>query len=208
MIKLRWLLIFLLPLSAVLFTSCEDEVSYSDMKKAEQNAIKNFISVDGIKVISFAKFVSQNYTTNVEKNEYILLDNVYAQFVRNPLDEEGAKKIEDGESRNLLVRYTEYNLKEGNMLSTNEYESEPDEMTVMNDGGSFSAAFSSGVMMERYGTSAVPSGWLVVMPYLYFTRHQSSLAQVNLIVPHTAGTSLSATYVYPTFYEITFQPER
>ncbi len=208
MINSRWFFVLLMPLMALFFLSCEDEVSYSDMKKKEHSIIDRFISIDGVKVISFSQFEKQGFTTDVEKNEYVLLDNVYAQFVCNPKDVEGAKKIEDGESMNLLVRYTEYSMKDGNIMTNNKYEAEPDEMVVVNDSGSFSAAFSSGVMMDSYGTSAVPSGWLVVMPYLYFTRSQANLAEVNLIVPHTAGTASAATYVYPCFYEITIQPER
>lgn len=205
----NWLIyVMLLPLMAIFLTACEDEVSYSDMKDKEQDAINKFMTIDGVCVISQAQFVLQNYTTNVDRNEYVLLDDVYVQFVKNPFDAQDARRIEDGESMNLLVRYTEYNVMEGSILSTNEQEQDADEMTVTNDSGSFTAALSSGVMVNQYGTSAVPSGWLVVMPYLYFTRSTANLAEVNLIVPHTAGTSLAATYVYPCFYNITFQPER
>ena len=207
MMNNRWLLLLLLPLSLIL-VSCEDEVSYSDMKDKEQAAIDRFMALDGVVVISPAQFMLQNYTTNVDNNEYVLIDDVYVQFVRNPYDVPGAKKIEQGETMTLLVSYTEYSMMEGSIMSTNEQESDLDEMTVTNDSGSFSASFLSGVMMDNYGTSAVPSGWLVVMPYLYFTRSQANLAEVNLIVPHTAGTSLAATYVYPCFYNITFQPAR
>lgn len=208
MMKNNWFFLLLLPLMAMLFTACEDEVSYSDMKDKEQDAINKFMMIDGVCVISQAQFMLQNYTTNVDRNEYVLLDDVYVQFVRNPFDVQNARKIEEGESVNLLVRYTEYNVMEGNIISTNEQEADADEMTITNDSGSFSAAFYQGVMMDQYGTSAVPSGWLVAMPYLYFTRNTANLAEVNLIVPHTAGTSLAATYVYPCFYNITFQPQR
>lgn len=206
----RWFLMLLMPLMALLLTSCEDEVTYSEMKDKEQGYIDRFIMLEGANIISFEQFVLQGYTTNVEKNEYVVLEDIYAQFVRNPSDIAGAKKIEDGESMNLLVRYTEYSMMEGTIMSTNEQGdvADPDEMTVKNESGSFSASFSSGVMLENYGTSAVPTGWLVVMPYLSFTRSQANLAEVNLIVPHTSGTSLAATYVYPCFYHITFQPER
>ncbi len=208
MINNRWFYVLLMPLMVFLLSSCEDEVSYSDMKKREQDAIGRFVAAAEINVISYDKFQSQGYATDVEKNEYVILDNVYVQFVCNPKDAKNARKVEDGESLNLLVRYTELDARDGSTLTTNKYEAEPDEVTVKNDSGSFEAAFSSGVMMSEYGTSAVPTGWLVVMPYLYFTRSQASLAEVNLIVPHTAGTSYAATYVYPCFYNITFQPER
>ena len=209
MMNNRWIFILLMPLFALLFTSCKDEVTYSEMKEREQGYINNYIMYDGVNVIPFTQFVAQGYTTNVDNNEYVLLDNnVYAQFVRNPSDVPGAKKIEDGESCTLLVRYTEYSMQEGTILSTTEQEADADEMIVRNESGTYTATLSSGVMVEKYGTSAVPSGWLVVMPYLYFTRSQANLAEVNLIVPHSAGTSLAATYVYPCFYNITFQPRR
>lgn len=208
MINNKWFFVMLMLLAAILFASCEDEVSYSDMKKREREAINKFIQIDGINVISYSEFEARGFVTDVEKNEYVIIDNVYVQFVKNPKGVAGAKKIEDGESVNLLVRYMEYGVQDGEIMSTNKYEAESDEMTVSNDEGSFAAAFSSGVMMDTYGTSAVPSGWLVVMPYLYFARSQANLAEVNLIVPHTAGTVTAATYVYPCFYEITFQPER
>ena len=205
----RWFLFLMMPLVALLLVSCEDEVTYSEMKEREQGYINNYMMYDGVNVIPFTQFVMQGYTTDVAKNEYVLLDNnVYAQFVRNPSDVPGAKKIEDGESSALLVRYTEYSMMEGTILSTTEQEADPDEMVVTNESGTYTATLSSGVMVKQYGTSAVPSGWLVVMPYLYFTRSQANLAEVNLIVPHDAGTSLAATYVYPCFYNITFQPKR
>ncbi len=205
----RWFLFLMMPLVALLLVSCEDEVTYSEMKEREQGYINNYMIYDGVNVIPFTQFVMQGYTTDVAKNEYVLLDNnVYAQFVRNPSDVPGAKKIEDGESCALLVRYTEYSMMEGTILSTTEQEADPDEMVVTNESGTYTATLSSGVMVKQYGTSAVPSGWLVVMPYLYFTRSQANLAEVNLIVPHDAGTSLAATYVYPCFYNITFQPKR
>ncbi|MBQ3151834.1 MAG: DUF4827 family protein, partial [Bacteroidaceae bacterium] len=48
--KFKWLL---LPLLALLFAACDDEVSYSDMKERETRAVKEFIRSEGINVISF-----------------------------------------------------------------------------------------------------------------------------------------------------------
>lgn len=213
MIKNRWIFVLLMPLLAMLFVACDDGVSYSEMKDKERAAINDFIISEGISVISKSEFIEQDSITNVDNNEYVLLDNVYVQFVKNPnprRPEYGnvvAKKIADGTSMNLLVKYTEYAIMDEETISSNLDEAAPDEMTVVNDDGNYSASFASGVMHDTYGTTAVPTGWLVAMPYLYFTRSQANLAEINIIVPHSEGTSMAATYVYPCFYNIKFQPE-
>lgn len=213
MMKNRWIFVLLMPLLAMLFVACDDGVSYSEMKDRERDAINDFIMSEGISVISKSEFIEQDSITNIDNNEYVLLDNVYVQFVKNPnprRSEYGnvaAKKIADGTSMNLLIKYTEYAIMDEETFSSNHDKAAPDEMTVVNDGGNYSASFASGVMHDTYGTTAVPTGWLVAMPYLYFTRSQANLAEINIIVPHTEGTSMAATYVYPCFYNIKFQPE-
>ena len=213
MMKNRWIFVLLMPLLAMLFVACDDGVSYSEMKDRERDAINDFIMSEGISVISKSEFIKQDSITNIDNNEYVLLDNVYVQFVKNPnprRSEYGnvaAKKIADGTSMNLLIKYTEYAIMDEETFSSNHDKAAPDEMTVVNDGGNYSASFASGVMHDTYGTTAVPTGWLVAMPYLYFTRSQANLAEINIIVPHTEGTSMAATYVYPCFYNIKFQPE-
>lgn len=198
----------LLSLLALLFVACDDAVTYSEMKEKERNAVNRFIKENGIKVISFADFVANDSVTDVAKNEFVEIDGVYMQIVNNPADAADALKLKDGESRTFLVRYNEYNIQEGDTISTNIYMGEPDEMRVTNNSGTFTATFTSGVMMALYSTSYVPSGWLTPFGFLYFTRSTSNLAKVNLIVPHTKGTSNASTYVYPCLYSITFQPER
>ena len=213
MMKNRWIFVLLMPLFAMLFVACDDGVSYSEMKDRERDAINDFIMSEGISVISKSEFIEQDSITNIDNNEYVLLDNVYVQFVKNPnprRSEYGnvaAKKIADGTSMNLLIKYTEYAIMDEETFASNHDKAAPDEMTVVNDGGNYSASFASGVMHDTYGTTAVPTGWLVAMPYLYFTRSQANLAEINIIVPHTEGTSMAATYVYPCFYNIKFQPE-
>ena len=128
------------------------------------------------------------------------------QIVNNPVDAADAFTIADGDSRNMLVRYSEYNILDGDTISANNFMGEADEMRVSNNGGTFSATFTSGVMKSIYGNS-VPTGWLVPLRFLKFTRSQSNLAKVNIIVPHSKGTTTAAMYVYPCLYQITFQPE-
>ena len=202
--KNKWLL---LPLFALLFAACDDEVSYSDMKDRETRDVKEFIRSEGIKVISFKEFVEQDSTTNVEENEYVCIDDDYMQIVRNPKNVEGARRMYDGETLNVMARFFEYNISDADTLLGNIYDSDnPDYMRIKLDHGSYSATFTSGYMSITYG-SAVPTGWLTPLPYIYFTRRQSQTAKVRLIVPHTKGTSNASSYVYPCFYEITFIPE-
>lgn len=203
--KLKNIFFYILLLFS--FVACDKTVTYSEMKEKEVAAIKNYIKNNGITVITYQDFVAKDYVTDVQRNEFVEIDGVYMQIVHNPKDADDARRIDDGETRNMLVRYVEYNIQDADTLSSNKYYSAPDEMRVTNTSGTYSAAFTSGVMMGIYSNSYVPTGWLVPFSYLWFTRHQSLLAKVNLIVPHTKGTSNAATYVYPCFYEITFQPE-
>lgn len=195
-----------LLLPALLFVACEDSLTYSDMKEKERSAVKEFIRENGIKIISYADFVANDSMTDVAKNEFVEIDDVYMQIVRNPKDAADARKINDGDKRNMLVRYYEYNIQEGDTISSNLYASEADEMRVENKSGTYSATFTSGMMSTIYG-NAVPTGWLTPFNYLCFTRSKSQLAKVNLIVPHSRGTVTASTYVYPCLYQITFQPE-
>ena len=71
--KNRWILMALLPLLAFLSVACDDEKTYSDMKDAERAAVKSFIREQGINVISFKDFVAQDSTTDLERNEYVLM---------------------------------------------------------------------------------------------------------------------------------------
>ncbi len=201
---LRYLL--LLPLLALLLSACDDTVTYSEMKEKERDAVKKYIKKNGIKVISFSDFIENDSATNVENNEFVEIDGVYMQIVNNPKAAPEARKINPGDTRNMLVRYHEYNIMEGDTISTNRYMSEADEMRVSNVDGTFSATFTSGVMSAVYGNS-VPTGWLVPFSYLYFVRSQSNLAEVILIVPHTKGTVSASNMVYPCLYKMTLQPE-
>lgn len=195
-----------LPLFIISFVACEDDVTYSDMKEKEVDAVNRFVKENGIKIISYEQFVANDSTTDVSKNEFVEIDDVYLQIVNNPKDAADARRIEDGDIRNLLVRYYEYNIQDGDTISGNLFAAEADEMRVENNSGTYSATFTSGVMASVYGNN-VPTGWLVPLNYLVFTRSQKNLAKVNIIVPHSKGTVTAATYVYPCLYQITFQPE-
>lgn len=210
----RWLVGGILTALLVLFTACDDEVSYSDMKEKERDAVNAFIKDEGINIISYKKFEENGFVTDVDNNEYVLINDCYMQIVRNPAPEKvsDAYKMKDGESLLLLVRYFEYNIMEGEIISGNDSENytdtdNPDVMRVTLTSDTYSATFIDGYMKAMYGNS-VPAGWLVPLPYLYLTRSHSQSAKVNIIVPHTKGTSTASSYVYPCFYSITFIPDR
>lgn len=189
-----------------LFASCDDTVTYSEMKEKERESVNAYIKEKGINIISFEQFVANDSTTDVSKNEYVLVDDVYMQIVNNPKKQDStAYNIKDGDNVDLLVRYYEYNIQEDDTITGNLYAADADEMRVTNTSGSYKATFTSGVMKAVYNAS-VPTGWLVPLRFLTFTRKQSNLAKVNIIVPHTKGTSNAATYVYPCHYQISFQP--
>ena len=190
----------------LLVVSCDDTVTYSEMKEKERKAVNRFVKEKGIKVISYAEFIANDTVTNVEKNEFVEIDDVYMQIINNPKNASDARKINPGDSRNMLVRYHEYNIMDADTISSNRFLPNPDEMRVTNTSGSYSATFTSGVMPDIYG-NAVPTGWLTPLNYLYFTRNTSNLAEVILIVPHSKGTVTASNYVYPCLYRISFQPE-
>ncbi len=200
--------LLMMPVAAILLWACDDEKTYSEMKEHERRVVKSFITEQGINVISYKEFVENDSTTDYENNEYVLIDDVYMQIVRNPKGEEGARRMKDGETLNIIARFSEYNIAEGDTVLGNLYDSDnPDIMRVTLNSGTYSATFTSGYMFARYG-SAVPTGWLTPLPYIWLTRRQSQVAKVNLIVPHTKGTSTASSYVYPCFYQITFTPEK
>ena len=127
------------------------------------------------------------------------------------------EKIEEGESTTVLCRFNEYNLIESDttLQLTNIYQYAwlVDKMNVRNTSGTFTASFdtSSSLMYTRYGTAAVPSGWLVPLRYVNIgrpTKEGDEVAKVNLIVPHSEGQDDAARYVYPCRYEITFERGR
>ena len=206
MLKNKFGYLLILPFIALLFASCDDTVTYSEMKEKEREAVSDYIKEQNIKIISFEEFVANDSTTDVSKNEFVEIDDVYMQIVNNPIVKDStAYRIEDGDNVDLLIRYYEYNIQDGDTITANLYAADPDEMRVTNTSGSYTATFTSGIMNTVYGSS-VPSGWLVPLRFLTFTRKQSNLAKVNIIVPHTRGTSTAATYVYPCRYQISFQP--
>lgn len=197
--------IVLALLSAVVWCSCEDYETYAEQKEKEKNHIYDFIDEQGIKVIDMETFEANGQVTDTAKNEFVLFEDkgVYMQIVRKGEGE----MMESGDRGVFMARYLEYNIADGDTISGNLYASTPDKFTCERKGDTFSASFTQGYMYAIYG-SAVPKGWLLPFSYITPGRPNDKAAKVRLIVPHGEGTSTAAQYVYPTYYEITYIPER
>lgn len=192
-------------LLTVVLGSCQDYETYAEQKEKERNHINDFIAEHGIKVIDMETFIANDTTTDVSKNEYVLFEDkgVYMQIVRKG---EG-KMMKDGDRGVFMARYLEYNIADADTISGNIYAATPDYFTCERKGDTYSASFTQGYMYGIYG-SAVPKGWLLPLSYITPGRPNDKAAKVRLIVPHGEGTSTAAQYVYPTYYEITYIPER
>lgn len=211
------------------FQSCDDDETYADKRKRENKQIRAFLKsgvhvIDdesgedllyapgNIKVISEDDFYKNDSTTDVEKNEYVLFKSsgIYMQIVEKGTGE----KLADGDNCKVIARYTEFNIATDSILTSNRntaYEMQPDELTVSNSLGVFTASFTSGVMKSTYSSSAVPNGWLTPFTYINLGRLDSDnakLAHVRLILPSSQGQSDASSNIYPCFYDITFQRGR
>lgn len=194
--------------------SCRDNKTYADQKEAERSAINKFIADSAVRVISEETFARQGYTTNVQRNEFVLISSsgVYMQIVRNGVGE----KIRNGETVDVLCRFSERNLMTDSLQLSNNvpyYSSVVDKMTVRNTSGTFTASFVRGesVMSSALNTTEVPAGWLVPLNYIRVGRPEAEgdeIAKVRLIVPHTSGHNYARQSVYPCLYDITYQRSR
>lgn len=220
-------LIFTIIALAAFWTSCDDDVTYAEMRKNENKAIASFLK-NGCKVmaedsttailevgpiteISEQEFFENDTTTDVSRNEYVLFasSGIYMQIVRKGTGE----KIRNGESCQVICRFHEYNISADSLQLSNRVvscEQYPDVMSVTNNDGKFTASFISGLMSSTYGT-AVPSGWLVPLSFVNLGRQVSEddeIAKVRLIVPSGEGQKQASTNIYGCFYEITMQRGR
>ena len=198
-------------------SSCNNEETYADQLSREKAAIEKYIKDHNIKVISEGQFFANDTTTDVSKNEYVLLNasGVYMQIVNKGC----GSKLKDGETATVLCRFNEYNLLTDSLILSNNvlyYSAIVDKMSVTNTSGTYSASFdpNSSVMYIAYHASnstSVPGGWLAAMPYIKIGRPKSAeeqIARVNVIVPSAEGTATASANVTPCFYEITYQRGR
>ena len=209
----------LLAMVVSLFAACNDYETYSDLKKKERQAISKFLVDSAINVISEKQFEEQGQTTDLKKNQYVLLDKsgVYMQIIRKGC----GQQVDSGKTVNVLCRFSETNILTDSMLIRNDIvgtiymngqyidvSQYVDKMTVQRNGSTFQASFVSGMMQLYHGTSSVPSGWLVPLLYINVGRplqEGDEIAKVKLIVPHSQGTQTASQSVYPAFYVITYQ---
>lgn len=200
-----------LLLGFTVFTACNDYETYGEKKEKERKSISQFIRDSAFNIITETQFNAQGNTTDVSKREFVLLDKsgVYMQIVRKGC----GTPIEDGENVNLLCRFMERNIQDSTDMLFNSivYVYYVDKMNVRRSGSTFTAYFTEGRMLESYGAT-VPEGWLVPLPYINVGRPSQEgdeISKVKLIVPHSQGTTQNAkAYVYPYYYEITFERER
>ena len=187
--------------------SCNNYETYADKKEKERDAILAFIDRQGISVISEDAFREQGFTTDTAKgrNQFVYLDNngVYMQIVRKGC----GKPVQDGERTDLLVRFLEIAIFDSASVYNDSRVAVVDQMNISRAGSTYTASFVEGIMLSTYGES-VPPGWLVPFRYINVGRPRKAddeVAKVRLIVPHTQGHSVASSYVYPYYYEITFE---
>lgn len=194
------------------FLSCNNGKTYAELKEEEREGIQRYIELNDIKVIDEKQFVSQDSTTDVSANEYVLFNEsgVYMQIVERGKGE----MLADGRYE-ILTRYVEKLINvdgSADTLSLNTIANiypHPDEFVLTKSKGSLSASFSgSGSMYSAHGSAYVPGGWLLPFNYLKVGRATSARSKVRLIVPHSEGTSTASSQVKPCFYEITYQLSR
>ena len=199
-----------LLVASVGFMSCDDDETYAEQKEREAKRIRKWIETHNIDVISISDFLKDTITNNPEtgpdstRNEYVLFaDNgVYMQIVKRG----GGQIMGPDALWYMNAEYVEIYVGTGDTMTLNHFQHEPDKFYIQRTGGNYTASFLSGVMSNVYGNT-VPSAWLMPFPYIK-PGMLSSASKVRLIVPHNQGTQTAASNVYPTFYEITFTPQK
>ena len=196
--------------------SCNNGKTYAELKEEEADAINAFILANDYKIISEKEFYDQDTLT--KENEFVLFEEagVYMNIVQRGKAEQ---RLSDGYYQ-LLSRFVEVAVQErtdmfsvGDTLLANmhiinsSYLSQPEEYKVTISNNTYSGTFQGySLMYSTYQSASVPSGWLLPLKYLRPQRTQSAedVARVRLIVPHSQGTYQASSYVYPTYYEITY----
>jgi hypothetical protein len=189
-------------------------MTYAEQKERERNAVNAYLVKEGVHVIDETTFKNQNYTTDLERNEFVLFEStgVYMQI----LNEGCGEKLKDGETATVLCRFSERNLLTDTLQLSNNvfgWSAVVDKMYVTKNGITYTASFdtSSSVMYRTYSSASVPAGWLVPLTYIKLGRPSTAeedVALVKLIVPHTQGQSNAASSVYPCLYELSYQRGR
>ena len=192
------------------FTACRNYETYGDKKKKERSAISDFIGKRGIRVIDESVFHQQGDVTDTSRNEYVYMNNsgVYMQI----RDAGCGRAIADGEQADLLVRFFEMCLMDSTFLANDTSPYDVDVLNIKRTGSSYTGSFTDGLMKATYGYGGAAfgaaQGMLVAFPYIKLGRPRTAdehVASVRLIVPHSQGHTVASNYVYPYYYEFTFQ---
>ena len=207
----RILFAFIALAGLMAIASCSKYETYAEQKEKENNTIRAFISKNGINVITEEEFRNRNYTTDVSRNEYVLINSsgVYMQIIQKGCGNPLAK----GETATVLCRFKEYNLFTDSLRLTNTDRQSAmlvDKMSVTRTSDSYTASYIAGssIMYSAYGSTSVPAGWLTPFYYINIGRPANEgeqIAKVRVIVPSAQGTQYATTNVIPFLYEITYQ---
>lgn len=214
--KLLFLFLSLLTAGG-LFQACDNSKTYAEMLEDEKNAVERFIKDSAIHVISVEDFERNDTVTKAKANgdeydEFVFFssEGIYMQIIDRgdyDADDKNAYKFEDRDI--ICTKYKEINVDTRELASFNI----PTEEYM--DAGQLYAnpavfvyvkkeTYSAGTFVEMdyvwasyYGSTAVPQGWLLALPYLRDNAH------VRLIVPSKMGHQSAQQYVTPFFYDIT-----
>ncbi|MBR3859929.1 MAG: DUF4827 domain-containing protein [Bacteroidaceae bacterium] len=199
----RYFQIMIIALWAMLWCSCEDVETYAEMKEREKAYINEFIHEQGIQVIDMETFEENGFVTDTAKNQFVLFKDkgIYMQIVRKG---EG-RMMEDGDRVTFLVKYLECNIETDDTISGNLYAA-PDKFICERNDDSFTVKYAEGYMSAS-NNGSIPSGWLVPFSYITPGRPNDKSAKVRLILPHSESTMKASQYVYPTYFEITYEPD-
>lgn len=203
--------IVLALLIAVGITSCDNSETYGDRKKKERNAIAKFISQENIHVIDEATFKANGNKTDVDKNEYVYLQD-YGIYMQIEDEGCGVKLLDtpNNQQMGIICRCVEYNIEQEVIsLRSDVLTYYADEMSVYHNDNEITASFTAtgGAMYQSYG-AAVPKGWITPLYYIKVGRPSKpgeNIAYVRLIVPHTQGHQTASGSVLPYHYELTYQ---
>ena len=184
-------------LTFVMFPSCDDSKTYAEMMEEERELIKQFMADS-----SFYSVDNMPADTVFAPKEFLLFsDGLYMQIE----DKGSGKSFESG--MEVTVRFTELRLHDGVVISNNKSSAQglnPDVFRYQVSGSTQSGIFiaendsETSYMASLYGSTAVPSGWLVPLKYI------KDGGKVRLIVPHKLGQSDALYYVYPCYYELQY----
>lgn len=214
--KLLFLFLSLLTAGG-LFQACDNSKTYAEMLEDEKNAVERFIKDSAIHVISVEDFERNDTVTKAKANgdeydEFVFFssEGIYMQIIDRgdyDADDKNAYKFEDRDI--ICTKYKEINVDTRELASFNI----PTEEYM--DAGQLYAnpavfvyvkkeTYSAGTFVEMdyvwasyYGSTAVPQGWLLALPYLRDNAH------VRLIIPSKMGHNSAQQYVTPYFYDIT-----